>query len=150
MLLSEGDREAQSTSPTRSPGWPQRQRLSGSFQALQMRCPAPPSAHPSATGTFSPSTFPMVHVGSDQSRVCRRWRQAQVNFYLPVCTERTIGAPTPCRGTQQAACRLQSPSCSRALDKTGALSWQKPHSADSARFGTVARQESCTLTAPCN
>lgn len=118
--------------------------------ALRMQRPAPPSAHPYAPSIFSLSTVPRVHVGSYQSRVFRRWRQAQANFYLPICTERTIGAPASQQGTQHAACRLQSPSRSQALDKTGGLSWQKPHPADSLRFGTVAHWESCTLTAPCN
>lgn len=150
MPLLDGDREAQSTSPTRSPAWPQRQRLRGSFWALRMQCSAPSSAHPRGTSTFSPSTFPMVRVGSHQSRVCRSRRQAQANFYLSICTERTIGAPAPQRGTRHAACRLQSPFCSRALDKTGGLSQQKPHPADLVRFGMVAHRENCTLTAPCN
>lgn len=128
VSLLERDKEAQSTSPTRLLGVLQRWRLHGPFWALWMQCPACPSAHHRAT-----STFP---TDSHRSRACRRSRQAQANFYLPVCTERTVGDPILQWGTQHAACRLQGPSRSGALDKIGGLSWQNPHPADLVRFGT--------------
>lgn len=76
--------------------------------------------------------------------------KAGSSFYLPVFTERTIADPIPQQGTQHIACRLQDPSRSRALDKTGGLSWQNSHPADLARFGVVAHQEICALAASCN
>lgn len=150
VLCLEGNKKAQSTNSTTLTEWPQRQRFYASFWVLRMQHPTPTSALPCAAVAFSPSTFPMVCVDSQQSRGCRKRRQAQAKFYLPICTERTVRVPIPPQGSPHISCRLQSPSCSWAPDKTSGLSQQKPYPADLVRFGMVAHWESCTVTASCN
>lgn len=99
-LLLERDREVQSCSPARSPGW--LQRLRGSFQVVPHTSVCPSSCH-----------WPLSSLQSMRFPPEWGWQEVKgssCSFYLPLCFRSTVGTLALQWGTHHIACKLQSPS----------------------------------------